>query len=204
MKNYFMKSQIKNKTHLIFEGPELVGKSFLISQVYDKLEIQNNTDPHILNGCQWFNCDLNVFGTPLGKKIIDEYVKILKILENKNVLFEKFHLTDQVYNQIYRRQKIDYSETEKKLKKLGAKIILFTVKNKNIFADRLPDRLKNSPLYGRIAQSPEDYWQQQKLYLEKIKQTKLPYLIIDSSDLLNKKFVEKQVNKILNFIQEKK
>jgi len=36
--------------------------------------------------------------------------------------------------------------------------------------------------------------------LEKIKETKLPYLIIDSSDLLNKKFVEKQINKILDFI----
>ena len=35
-------SALKNH-HLIFEGPELVGKSFVIAQIYDFLEKKHNS-----------------------------------------------------------------------------------------------------------------------------------------------------------------
>lgn len=192
---------MKNKKphHLIFEGPELAGKSFIISKVYDYLEKKYNSHSKILNGCHWFNCDVGIFGSSQGKKVINEYIKILKILKNKNTIFEKFHLTDQVYNKLYNNKIINYQKQENELKKLNAKIILLTVKNKKVFQDRIPDRLNNIPHFQRIVQAPEDYWKQQELYLDLVKKSKLDYLILDASELLNKKFVKKQINKIINF-----
>lgn len=195
---------MKNKTyHIIFEGAEMVGKSFLMSQIYDYLEKKHTTSKKILNGCHWFNCDVGIFGSADGKKIINEYIKIAKILSHKNVLFEKFYLTDQVYNELYDKKKINYAAQEKELKKMGTKIVLLTVKSKKVFADRIPDRLNNIDHYHRIVQTVEDYWQQQEKYLELIKKSKLKYLIIDFSTPLDKEFVQRQVNKILKFIGEK-
>ena len=185
--------------HIIFEGAELVGKSFIMSQVYDFLEKKYNTHPKILNGCHWFNCDVGVFGTLYGKKCIVEYIKILKILKNQNVLFEKFHLADVVYNKLYNKKNINYSKEEKILKKLNTKIILLTVKDKKIFEKRINDRLNLYPHYKRILQTSHDYWQQQKLYLELVQKSKLDYLVIDSSKLPN----SKTTNDILAWIGEK-
>ncbi|MFH1610325.1 MAG: hypothetical protein ABIA91_00355 [Patescibacteria group bacterium] len=90
---------MKNKKHhIVFEGTELVGKSFLISKIYNYLEKKYNTNPKVLNGCHWFNCDVGVFGTKEGKSVINKYIEILEILKNKNVIFEKLHVTDNVYN----------------------------------------------------------------------------------------------------------
>lgn len=195
---------MKNKQqHIIFEGAEMVGKSFLMAQIYDYLEKKHNTSKKILNGCHWFNCDVGVFGSNEGKKIIDVYIKIAKILKNKNVLFEKFHLTDQVYNELYNSKKIDYKKQEKELKKINTKIVLITVKDKTIFNERIANRLKNVPHYSRIVQTAENYWQQQEKYLELIKKSKLEYLILDLSTPMNKKFVQRQINKILKFVGEK-
>ncbi len=193
---------MKNKTShkLIFEGAEMVGKSFVISQIYNYLEKKYNSNTKILNGCHWFNCDVGIFGTKNGKKIIDEYINILKILKNKNTIFEKFYLTDQVYNKLYNKKNINYQKQEKELKKLNAKIILLTVKNKKVFQDRIPDRLNNISHYQRVVQTTENYWKQQEEYLNLIKKSKLEYLIVDSTELLNKKFVKNLVDKILKFI----
>ena len=49
--------------HLIFEGAELSGKSWLISQVYNYLEPKYNQSDFILDGCNWFNCDVGIYGT---------------------------------------------------------------------------------------------------------------------------------------------
>ncbi|MFC1622430.1 hypothetical protein ACFL1Y_00330 [Patescibacteria group bacterium] len=194
---------MKNKKHhLIFEGAELVGKSFLTSQIYDILEKKYNSSDKILNGCHWFNCDVGIFGSKNGKKIINEYIKIIEILKDKNVLLEKFYLTDQVYNELYNKKKINYSKQEEQLKKLNTKIILLTVNNKKIFAERITDRLNNVSHYSRVVQKSEDYWQQQEKYLELIKKIKLQYLILDFSTPLDKKFIQQQVNKILEFIKE--
>jgi len=171
----------------------MVGKSFVISQIYNYLEKKYTTSNKILNGCHWFNCDVGIFGSPNGKKIIDEYINILKILKNKNTIFEKFHLTDQVYNKLYNSKKINYQTQEKELKKLNAKIILLTVKNKKVFEDRIPDRLNNVPHYKHILQKSKKYWNQQEEYLNLIKKTKLDYLVVDSTELLNKKFVKNLV-----------
>jgi len=49
-------------------------------------------------------------------------------------------------------------------------------------------------------QTTENYWKQQEEYLNLIKKSKLEYLIVDSTELLNKKFVKNLVDKILKFI----
>ena len=48
--------------HLIFEGCELVGKSYLISKIYDFLEKKYNKNKNILDGCHWINSDIGIFG----------------------------------------------------------------------------------------------------------------------------------------------
>lgn len=195
---------MKNKKHhLIFEGAELVGKSFLMSQIYDVLEKRDNSHKKILNGCHWFNCDVGIFGTPQGQNVINKYIDILEILKDKNVLLEKLHLTDHVYHLLYDNKKTDYISQEKRLKELNAKIILITVKDQSVFAERLPDRINNTPHYKRVAQTPADYWRQQETYLKLIKHSQLDHIIIDFSKPLDKKFVRNQVDKILKWIGEK-
>jgi hypothetical protein len=192
---------MKNKKHhIIFEGTELVGKSFLISQIYDYLEKKYNTNPKILNGCHWFNCDVGIFGTPKGKQIIKKYIEILDVLKNENVIFEKLHITDKIYN----KKKVDYSKEEIKLKKLNTKLILITVKNEQVYKERIADRLNGSPHYKRILQKPNEYFKQQQKYIEETQKSKLDSLVIDMSTPLNKRFVNKQVKTIFKFINEVK
>lgn len=184
--------------HLIFEGPELAGKSWLMLQIYDFLESKYNQEKIILDGCHWFNCDVGVFGTEYGKFCIEKYAEILGKMHKKNILFEKFHISDIIYNRIYGSKELDYSELEESLKKLNAKIILcVTENNPEIFKKRISDRLSLYPHYERILQSPEWYINQQKEYLKEIKKTKLPYLIVDMTEIPNKKHLE-----ILNWIGE--
>lgn len=177
--------------HLIFEGPELAGKSWLMLQVYDYLEAKYNHEKILLDGCHWFNCDVGVFGTEKGKFCIEKYTEILEKLNKKNVLFEKFHISDIVYSRINKNIKLDYSSLEEKLLKLNAKIILCSVKEDNkIFEKRIQDRLKLYPHYERILQNAEWYLDQQKEYLKEIKKTKLPYFEVDMSEIPNQKHIE--------------
>lgn len=170
--------------HLIFEGAELAGKSWLMSQIYDRLEPKYNQSGYLLDGCHWFNCDVGIYGTKHGQPIIKSYLKIFAELKNNHLLVEKFYLSDLVYNRLHRQQEINYKNIEQQLKKLGFKIILITLPpDKKIIQARIADRLKLYPHYERILRQPEWYIKQQEEYLKEIKKTGLPYLIIKTEKL---------------------
>jgi hypothetical protein len=192
--------QENKKHHLIFEGAELTGKSWLISQVYDYLEPKYNQNKVVLDGCHWFNCDVGVFGTKHGQPVIENYYKIFEELKNKNLLVEKLHLADIVYKRLHWREEVDYKQIEKKLKKLDFKIILITFpEDKGLLIKRIQDRLNLYPHYERILRDPEWYINQQREYLKEITKTSLPYLIIETNNLPDQFLVDK----ILKWIGEK-
>jgi len=188
--------------HLIFEGAELTGKSYIISQIYDWLEKKYSSKdyPHLLDGCFWLNSDIGVFGLPVGKKIIANYLKLAQNLKNYNLIFEKFHITDQVYNSLYNQLTIDYRQVEKELKILGFKIIFLQIKeDEKIFANRLKDRLDLYSHYERIAQTPVEYLKQQTEYKKFMAKSSLPVLTVDSTKLPNHKIIKE----ILTWLKEK-
>lgn len=182
--------------HLIFEGVELAGKSFIMSQIYNFLEpTLSSKNKHILDGCHWFNCDVGVFGGPEGKSLIKNYLKIAQDLKNKHLLFEKFHIADQVYNKLYNHKEIDYQKIEKKLKELNFKIIFLHInKSRDLFSKRLSDRLKIYPHYKRIASTFPEYIKQQKLFETYIEESSLPVLKINSSILPNDNIIKEIIS----------
>lgn len=185
--------------HLIFEGAELVGKSWLISQIYNHLELHYNKEGHVLDGCHWLNCDVGVFGTKNGRFFLEKYTEILERMKNDNIILEKFFISDIVYNRINKKIELDYSDIEKRLLDLNVKIILCTVNNdKGLILNRIKDRLNLYPYYKRILKDPEWYLNQQKEYLNEIKKTKIPYLEIDMSEIPNQQHL-----KILEWMGEK-
>lgn len=193
---------MENKpTHLIFEGAELSGKSWLMSQIYDHLESKYNKNKVILDGCHWFNCDVGVYGTKHGKPIIENYCKILEELKNKNILLEKFHISDIVYNRLYRNKEIKYGTVEKFLLDNNFKIVLCVFEeDEKLLKKRIKDRLSLYPHYERILREPRWYIQQQREYLKEVKKTKLPCLVIEG-----KKFPDFElVEKILSWVGERK
>lgn len=178
--------------HLIFEGAELAGKSWLMSRVYNYLEPKYNQNKVILDGCHWFNCDVGIFGTNHGKKVIENYLKIFKELKNKNLLIEKFCLSDLVYSRLHRNKEINYQKIENELEKLNFKIILVTFpENIKLLEDRIRDRLNLYPHYERILRNPSWYIKQQKEYLKAIKESRLPKLIINTNKLPDERLVQK-------------
>lgn len=186
--------------HLIFEGAELSGKSWIISQVYNYLEPKYNQSRFVLDGCHWFNCDVGVYGTKHGKPVIESYLKIFKELKGKNLIVEKLHLSDMVYNRLYHKQEIDYTDLEKDLLNLNFKIILIAFpEDEQLLKKRISDRLSLYPHYKRILHKPEWYIEQQKLYLAAVKRSKLPYLIIKTRQLPD----EDLVKQILSWLGEK-
>ncbi|RJQ34447.1 hypothetical protein C4566_02100 [Candidatus Parcubacteria bacterium] len=192
---------MKNPRHnIIFEGAELSGKSYLMSQVFNYLEPKYNSGGQIMDGCHWFNCDVGIFGTKFGEITLEKYLDLMEAINDTNVMVEKFHLTEAVYQKLYGKKDFDFSIFEKRLKKIKAKIILVTFsEDSELIERRLEDRLKLYPHYNRIAQKPEKYIEQQKVYLELIKKSKLNYLIVDASTLPNPPLV----TKILKFLKEK-
>ena len=185
--------------HLIFEGAELCGKSFLMNQVYNVLEKKYNKSGNVLDGCHWFNCDVGIFGTKYGKPCIESYAEMMAKLRDKNLLLEKFYISDKVYNKIYNNTEIDYSDIEKKLKSLDFKIVMIKVApDPKIFAKRLKDRLNLYPHYKRIAHEPEWYIKQQEEYLKEIGATSLPKLEVDLTEIPN----DKTAREILKWIKE--
>lgn len=192
---------MKNPKHkIIFEGAELAGKSYLMSQIYDYLEPKYNSGRKVLDGCHWFNCDVGIFGTKFGQISIRKHLELFEEINEANVMVEKFHLTEAVYQKLYNNQDFDFSKIEKRLFDIKAKIILLIFdEDEKLLQQRLNDRLKLYPHYSRIAQKPAGYIEQQRLYLELIKKSQLDYLIINSSKLPNPFLV----NKILEFIREK-
>ncbi|MDD4271280.1 MAG: hypothetical protein PHF50_00560 [Patescibacteria group bacterium] len=186
--------------HLIFEGAELAGKSWLMSRIYDQLEPKYNKSGYLLDGCHWFNCDIGVYGTKHGRPVIESYLKIFTELKNSNLLVEKFYLSDIIYSRLHRHKEINYKKTEQHLKKLGFKIILITLPpDKKIIQARINDRLKLYPHYERILRRPDWYIKQQQEYLKEIKKTTLPYLIIETEKLPDNNLTEQ----ILKWIKER-
>lgn len=186
--------------HLIFEGAELSGKSWLMSKVYDYLEPKYNKNKVVLDGCHWFNCDVGVYGTKSGKKIIKHYLEIFQELKNKNLMVEKFHISDIVYNRLHFQRHINYKEEEKKLKQFDFKIIFVKFpENKKVLKKRIQDRLNLYPHYEKILRNIEWYLTQQKEYEKEIKKTSLSSLIIETNILPDIGLVDK----ILEWIGEK-
>ncbi len=185
--------------HLIFEGAELAGKSWLMSQIYDHLEPKYNQNNNILDGCHWFNCDVGVYGTKHGQIVIKHYLRIFKELKNKNILVEKLHLADKIYNRLHKQTEVNYSSLEKKLLKLNFKIILVCFpENKNILKKRIQDRLNLYPHYEKILQTPAWYIEQQREYKKEIQKSLLPSLIIETNQLPDNSLTKK----ILNWLGE--
>lgn len=185
---------------IIFEGAELAGKSWLMSQVYDFLEPKYNQGGILLNGCHWFNCDVGVYGTEYGQPVIDNYINIFEVLRNKNLLIEKFFISDIVYNRLHRKVEIDYFNQEQLLQNLDFKIIFVKFpEDENLLKRRIEDRLKLYPHYERILHNPKWYINQQREYQKEMEKTIIPNLTIESNQLPDKNLVEK----ILKWIGEK-
>ena len=186
--------------HLIFEGAELSGKSWLMSQVYNHLEPKYNQNKNILDGCHWFNCDVGVFGLPEGQKVIEGYISIFQALSQKNIIVEKFHLADKIYNKLYTSQDIDYQSIEETLLGLDFKIIFVTFPADIVkLQKRIKDRLNLYPHYSRILKKAEWYLQQQELYRQRLKKSQLPYLEIKTDELPD----EKLLGMVLEWIGER-
>lgn len=188
------------KHHLIFEGAELAGKSWLMSQIYDYLEPKYNQNKVMLDGCHWFNCDVGVYGTKHGQVVVEKYLEIFEELKNKNLIVEKLHLADKIYRRLHFGEETDYSEIEKRLEKLNFKIILITFpEDEEVLKKRIQDRLNLYPHYERILQDPKWYIAQQREYRAELEKCKLPHLIIETNVLPDDSLVEK----ILKWIGEK-
>lgn len=173
----------KIMVHLIFEGAELSAKSFLISTIYPVLEKRDHTYPNVLDGCYWFNSDVGIFGTDKGPAVISKYVEMAEVLKEKNILFEKLHISDAIYQKSYRGVDTDYTFIEARLKTLGFKIVLTTFREEEeLIRKRLEERIKLYPHYARIAKPVSFYLQQQELYRTAVKNSILPYLEVDMSD----------------------
>jgi len=178
--------------HLIFEGAELAGKSWLMSRIYDYLEPKYNQSGYLLDGCHWFNCDVGVYGSKHGKPIINSYLKIFAELKSNNLLIEKFYLSDLIYNRLHRQKEVDYKNIKQRLKKFNFKIILITFSpDEKIIKARIKDRLKLYPHYEKILHEPKWYIKQQEEYLKEIKKTGLPYLIIETKKLPDNNLTKK-------------
>lgn len=185
---------------IIFEGAELAGKSWLMSQVYDHLEPKYNQNGLLLNGCHWFNSDVGVYGSEHGLPIINHYIKIFKELRERNILVEKLHISDIVYNRLHRKTEIDYFKEEQSLHELNFKMILITFpEDEKLIEKRIRDRLNLYPHYERILQNPGWYIAQQREYKKELEKTLIPHLVIETNQLPDQSLVDK----ILTWIGEK-
>ncbi|MBL7058786.1 hypothetical protein ISS03_05680 [Patescibacteria group bacterium] len=185
--------------HLIFEGAELAGKSWLMSQIYNHLEPRYNKSGFVLDGCHWFNTDVGIFGTENGKSIINNFVHIFEDLKDSNILVEKFYLSDQIYSKLHRNALVTYPKVEEKLLKLNFKIVLVTFpEDPELLRGRIVDRLNIYPHYKNILNSEEWYIRQQQEYIEAVKNSKLPYIIIKTDQLPDNNLVKE----ILDWIGE--
>lgn len=187
--------------HIIFEGAELSGKTWLMSQLYNYLEPKYNQSRVVLDGCHWFNCDVGIFGTENGRPVIKSYLQIFKTLNDRNLIVEKFFISDLVYNQIHRGVKLNYTMIENELITLGFKIVLCTFpEDEKLLEKRIKDRLNLYPHYQAILQTPAWYIRQQQQYVVAIKKTGLPYLVIEARELPD----EKLSQQILKWLGENK
>lgn len=184
--------------HLIFEGAELSGKSFLMSQVYPVLEKRYSRSAKILDGCAWFNSDNGVMGSPQANAVVEKYVEIAEVLQNRAIMFEKLHLSDIVYSVLANKPQPDYSKIEKKLSLLNFKIVFTTfLKDPDVIKHRLQERLNLYPHYQKIAKEPEFYFHQQDIYRSTLARSILPSLEITLSD-----FSDSEIKPLLDWIDK--
>ncbi len=186
---------------IIFEGAELAGKSWLMSQVYDHLEPKYNQGGKLLNGCHWFNCDVGVYGTEHGKEVIKNYLNIFQELRDRNLLIEKFYISDIVYNRLHRKTEVDYFDCESILRELDFKIVLVKFpEDEELLKKRIEDRLNLYPHYERILQDPKWYINQQREYVNELEKSLIPNLVIETNKLPDNDLVDE----ILTWIGERK
>jgi len=75
---------------------------------------------------------------------------------------------------------------------MGFKIVLLTFpEDKGLVEQRLEDRLRLYPNYGRIAKAPEFYIKQQKLYRKYLEESSLDYLILEADHFPDDVLTEK-------------
>ena len=186
--------------HLIFEGAELSGKSWLMSQIYNCLEPKYNQSRSVLDGCHWFNCDVGVFGTEHGRGVIKGYLEIFKELKDHNLLVEKFFISDLIYNHLHFGREVKYGAVKRKLKELDFKIVLVTFpEEEGLLKKRISDRLNIYPHYERILREPAWYINQQKEYRKEVEASGLPFIAVKTQILPDYKPVEQ----ILKWLGEK-
>ncbi|MEI7498230.1 MAG: hypothetical protein WCK11_03020 [Candidatus Falkowbacteria bacterium] len=167
--------------HLIFEGAELSGKSWIMSQVYNYLQPKFNQNQGRLDGCHWINSDIGVYGDSLGLPLLKTYCELFTVLASRNLIVEKFYLADAVYHSMAGKQVSNYTEIENKLVELDFKYVLCLLpEDENIIQKRLEDRLRLYPHYKIIAQEPRWYIEQQQTYLKLIQHSKIPCLMIQT------------------------
>lgn len=178
--------------HLIFEGAELAGKSWIMSQIYEYLEAKYGQNKNILDGCHWFNADVGVYGTEFGKAVIKNYLRIFQILAPKNILVEKLHIADIVYNQMYNNKQINYQTIEQKLQALDFKIVFIKFKAEEaLLQKRIKGRLDLYPHYKKILKTPAWYIAQQTEYEKTLKKSLLPVLTVETEIMPDKKYTAK-------------
>ncbi|PIZ57988.1 hypothetical protein COY23_00855, partial [bacterium (Candidatus Torokbacteria) CG_4_10_14_0_2_um_filter_35_8] len=152
----------------------------------------------ILDGCIWFGCDNGVFGSEFGKSVIQKYVEMLEFLKDKNTIFEKFHISDQVYNFLYYDKNINYRGVERRLRSFDCKIVFCKIKeDEDVFKKRIEERLKSVPHYQRIVKPFSWYIKQQRTYEQFLEKSILPVLEVDMTKIPNEKYKE-----VLGWIKE--
>lgn len=176
--------KLKKPAHLIFEGAELTGKSATIYPVWNTLEQIGNSGSGVMDGCVWMNTDLGIFGTKDGWPLINGLKDVIKKLDHKNLIFEKFHFTQMIYTDFSDQKQ--FKHIEKFLLHYHFRVIITTVRpDPKIFEKRLAARIRGTPSYQRIAQPISWYIEKQEHYIRLSRETKLPCLIIDNSVLPN-------------------
>ena len=187
------------KHHLIFEGPELAGKTWIMQEIYNYIEPKYNTSKVRLNGCFWLPSDIGVFGSEHGKPVIGSYLNIFKELEDYNYIMEKLYISDIIYNRMHENREVSYEKEEKILKELNFKIILITYpEDEEILKERIQGRLNIYPHYKNILQKSDWYFKQRKEYLSEVQKSTLPFEIIETKKLPDQKVIKR----ILDWIGE--
>ena len=192
----------KMKPVIIVEGAELTGKSFIISQLYRALQPRFQTHPHILNGCHWFNNDVGLLGDVSGERLLEHHTNLIESLPDRLIILEKFHLSHAIYAEIYSGADFRYNSLESRLAERGAVLLLCALESADaIWQQRLAERLRLYPHYGRIAQKPAGYQQQQELYQQRFDSSQLPKKRLDTTHLPNDQLITSTLRWLENYLQ---
>ncbi|SRR6266849_3161074 len=166
---------------LIFEGAELVGKSTLTAATYQRIVHADTYSNEILDGCYYLYCDIGIFSTPLARDYLFHMAKIVELMKYHNVVLDKFHLADEVYQQEYQGKKVSHRWVEEDiLGPLDTRIVLVTVSEDKL-EERLQQRLKTDPHYALIQKPFDFYKRMQERYLQAIQNTTLEWLQVDGT-----------------------